>query len=67
MDGYINIHYFTLRNIEYIEFHKNYYNKMYPDNVLNKKFDNYNDFLIFIENYHKYEFRKHKLTKINDL
>jgi hypothetical protein len=65
-DGYINIHYFKLNNKEYIEFHKNYYNKMYPDNTLNRKFNNYKDFLIFLQKIHKQEFRKIKINNLNN-
>ncbi len=64
IDGYINIHYYKLNNIEYIEFHKNYYNVPFTNNTLNKKFNNYNDFIKFLENYHKLKFRNIKLKNL---
>jgi len=69
-DGYINISsYIPSNNEEIIEFHKNFTRTIGGNYVedIHEEFDNYNDFVKFIENHHKQAFRKIKIEKLNNL
>ena len=69
-DGYINISYYMVtENNEIIQFHKNFYSDYINRTKKDLHFDFYNfsDFVKFISDYHKKEFRKLKLNKLNQL
>ena len=67
-DGYINISSYISNNKEIIEYHKNFTsaNDHYYDDI-HKEFDNYYDFVKFMENNNKQIFRKLKIEKLNKL
>lgn len=75
-DGYINISFYTknyfdafnrkdlVGDIDLIEFHKTFYHGVLSTDDTSKKFDNADDFLSFINVYHRKLFRRKKINKI---